>query len=41
MLNTETSRKLGHKTSISEKPRWAQFHRLTGLKTGKSFIIGW
>ena len=26
-----------HKTATSEKPRWSQFHRLTGLKAGASY----
>ncbi len=30
------TQKLGQKTAVSNKPRWSQFHRLTGLKTGKT-----
>ena len=27
----------GRKTKITSEPRWAQFHRITGLETGKSY----
>ena len=31
------SKALGWRTAITKKPRWAHFHRLTGLKTGRSY----
>ena len=31
------SQKLGWQTQVTPKPRWAHFHRLTGLKTGETY----